>query len=269
LDHGVIDVELFGSEPGAFTGATRHPGAFEETENGTLVLDDIDCLPLDKQRRLLQPIEQRIVRRLGGARDVQVRCRILATTNKSLSALVKKGEFLEDLLSRLEGAPVIRVPGLENRSEDVDGLVCLFASEAAQKDGWRPPEIQSEFLEAVKKRRWASVRHLSRAVEYAVGTSGGFLTPSALPEHAVPSEPNAPSGAESRGTAGEKQFGASPEDLLAGTLKEVVGRIRLLAVRRALAAASGDKQAAAAHLGITVQWLNAVLRDGDGPQRGE
>lgn len=250
LDTELVDSQLFGYEPGAHSTATqRFIGAFERVEDGTLVLDDLDCLPLRIQAKLLQPLEERRIRRLPGSVEVPIRCRVLATTNKDLDRLVAAGSFSADLLSRLRGGQEIRVPAIETRREDLPGLVRALVRRAVEECGKRLPEITPAFLEAVTARRWTDARQLQNAIHYAVGLSEGTsLQPESLPE--IGREGSiVPSGA------------ADPaEALLDGDLETVLERTRLAAVRRALVRCGGDKKAAAAALGITVQWLNAILR---------
>ncbi len=248
LDTGdLADSQLFGYEPGAHSTAKgRFIGAFERAEDGTLLLDDIDYLPLRVQAKLLQPMEERVIRRLPGSVEVNVRCRVIATTNKDLDALVAAGHFQRDLLSRLRGAQVIRVPGIEGRREDLPGLAESFALLAAREIGRRAPRLTEDFLDALRSRRWTDVRQLLNAIRYAVGVSESEV----LEAEALPGVVDAP-GREVESVAG----GA-----LEGTLDAILERIRIAAVEQALAATGGDKKAAAAKLDITVQWLNAILR---------
>ncbi len=250
LDTSVVDDQLFGHEPGAFTGATdRSLGGFERAEDGTLVLDDVDCLPPEKQAKLLEPLERKVIRRLGGTREIPIRCRVIATSNKNLDALVAKGLLLPDLLDRLRGASPVRVPDLSERASDVGPLARRFAAEAARENAVRECPITEEFLRAVDTREWKSVRHLRNAVAYAVAVSGGAPGPEHLPV-------TGPAGARE----GDSD-GAGTQGALQGTLQEILDRTRAAAVQRALAAAGGDKRAAAASLGITPQGLNRILRE--------
>lgn len=251
LDTSVVDDQLFGHEPGAFTGATaRALGGFERAEDGTLVLDDVDCLPPEKQAKLLEPLERKVIRRLGGTREIATRCRVIATSNKDLDALVAKGLLLPDLLDRLRGASPVQVPDLSERTADVPALVRRFATEAARENAVRECFITEEFLRVVGTRAWKSVRHLRNAIAYAVAVSGGGeLGPESLP--ATPA-----TGAVAGGSDGADAMG-----VFQGSLHEILDRTRATAVHCALAAAGGDKRAAAVSLGITPQGLNRILRE--------
>ncbi|MEZ4401080.1 MAG: sigma 54-interacting transcriptional regulator [Kofleriaceae bacterium] len=119
----LIESELFGHEKGAFTGAVvERAGAFERAHGGTLFLDEIGELPLDLQPRLLRVLEQRCVRRVGGAAEVPVDVRVIAATHRDLGAEVSAGRFRQDLYFRVSAA-VVEVPPLRARLEDLPRLV--------------------------------------------------------------------------------------------------------------------------------------------------
>lgn len=110
---------LFGHEKGAFTGATAlHIGVFEQANGGTLFLDEITSLPMDLQTKFLRVLEQREIRRLGGAKTIPVSFRLLAAGNQSLEKLVEQKMFKEDLYYRLQ-AVVMKLPPLRERAEDL------------------------------------------------------------------------------------------------------------------------------------------------------
>ncbi len=115
----LIESELFGHEKGAFTGAASdRQGAFERAHGGTLFLDEIGELPMELQPKLLRVLEQRRIRRVGGAEDLPIDVRIVAATNRDLEERVKKALFREDLFFRLSAA-MLRVPPLRERREDL------------------------------------------------------------------------------------------------------------------------------------------------------
>src|SRR5262245_60740084 len=115
----LIEAELFGHERGTFTGATEtRPGLFEEASGGTLFLDEIDALNLPAQAKLLRVLQERVVRRVGGRKNIPVDVRIIAATNKDIHQMVAQGTFRHDLMYRLCVVP-IHVPELCERGEDV------------------------------------------------------------------------------------------------------------------------------------------------------
>jgi two-component system nitrogen regulation response regulator GlnG len=127
----LIESELFGYEKGAFTGAlARSAGKFEQAEGGTLFLDEIGDMPMEAQTRLLRVLQSGEVTTVGGMRPVRVNVRIIAATNKDLTALIADGRFREDLFYRLNVVP-IRLPALRERAGDVPLLARHFLDLAA------------------------------------------------------------------------------------------------------------------------------------------
>ena len=119
IPENIVESELFGYEAGAFTDAKKtKKGLFELADGGTLFLDEIGDMPYNAQAKILRVIEQRSLKRLGGARDIGVDVRIIAATNRDLDTLVKEGSFREDLYYRLNVIPLI-IPALRQRPEDI------------------------------------------------------------------------------------------------------------------------------------------------------
>src|SRR5690606_14058123 len=118
----LLDSELFGHEPGSFTGATRvHHGRFERADGGTLFLDELGAMSIRIQEKLLRLIEYGEFERVGGQQTIKVDIRIVAATNADLKKMAKKGKFREDLLDRL-AFDVIPVPPLRERLGDIPEL---------------------------------------------------------------------------------------------------------------------------------------------------
>jgi transcriptional regulator with GAF, ATPase, and Fis domain len=159
----LAESELFGHERGAFTGAVaQRAGVFEDANGGTLFLDEIGELPRDLQPKLLRVLEKRELRRLGSTKTIAVDVRILAATNRNLSAEVARGTFREDLYFRLAGAHVV-APPLRERMGDLPLLVEHFLSLE------RPPrsihEVPPEVWQMLTAHRWpGNVRELRNAV---------------------------------------------------------------------------------------------------------
>jgi DNA-binding NtrC family response regulator len=164
----LLESELFGHEKGAFTDATQQRiGLFEAAEHGSVFLDEIGELPLTLQAKLLKFLDMKIVRRVGGSRDIHVDVRILAATNRSLSEEVRTGRFREDLFYRLNVVP-IEVPPLRERDGDVVLLARLFTERVARKLG-RTAHLNAAGERALAKYPWpGNVRELMNAVERAV-----------------------------------------------------------------------------------------------------
>jgi transcriptional regulator with PAS, ATPase and Fis domain len=164
----MLEAELFGHEAGAFTDArTTRLGLAEVARRGTLFLDEIGELPLSLQPKLLRLLEERTVRRLGGSKEIPVRCRIIAGTNAHLERAVALGRFREDLYYRLN---VVRIelPALRERPGDILVLADHFIREfAAQRPGGTP-RLDRSAVDRLEGYRWpGNVRELRNVMERA------------------------------------------------------------------------------------------------------
>ncbi len=165
----LIASELFGHEKGAFTGAVQQRvGRFEQAERGTIFLDEIGDLPLEMQVSLLRVIQEREFERLGGNRPIRADVRIIAATNRDLSAAVASGAFRSDLFYRLNVFP-IAMPALRERPEDIPMLVQYFVSRFARNLGKRFATISVKSLELLQAYAWpGNIRELQNVLERAV-----------------------------------------------------------------------------------------------------
>jgi DNA-binding NtrC family response regulator len=169
----LIESELFGHEKGSFTGAVMtRQGLFELADGGTLFLDELGELPLDLQPKLLRALEQREVRRVGGARSTKVDVRIIAATNRNLEDEVRAGRFRQDLFYRLSVVR-LRLPALKDRVDDVPLLVQHVLANAPYNRGAdgrpRVRQVAADALVALKGYPWpGNVRELVNVMERAV-----------------------------------------------------------------------------------------------------
>lgn len=161
LSETLIEAELFGHTKGAFTGAHQsRAGAIESANGGTVFLDEIGELPISMQPKLLRVLESSTVRRVGETKFREVNVRFLSATHRDLLAMVKRGEFREDLYFRLAVLPV-RVPALRERIEDIELLVRHFSEGTGD---WLTPKV----LRALEARPWrGNVRELRNYAERA------------------------------------------------------------------------------------------------------
>ena len=174
IPENLIESELFGYVPGAFTGSRSDgkSGLFEAAQNGTIFLDEISELPLNLQVKLLRVIQDREITPVGGIKTIPVDVRIVSATNKSLMELVKKGLFREDLYYRLNVVP-INVPPLRERPEDVlplikSNLMKYNSSLNENKD------ISQEALTILLRYPWpGNTRELQNIIERLIITTGG------------------------------------------------------------------------------------------------
>src|SRR3954469_17537496 len=165
----LIDSELFGHEPGAFTGATtRRKGWFEQADGGTLFLDEIGELALPAQVRLLRVVHDGEVVRVGGERPVRVDVRIVAATHRDLPAMVEAQAFREDLYYRLSVFPIV-IPPLRDRPSDIRAFAEYFAERAANRFGLRPIAVTEDDVRVLSEYRWpGNVREIAAVMDRAV-----------------------------------------------------------------------------------------------------
>ncbi|MEG0661925.1 MAG: sigma 54-interacting transcriptional regulator, partial [Anaerovoracaceae bacterium] len=171
IPENLIESELFGYEKGAFTGARADgkKGYFEAAENGTLFLDEISELPLNLQVKLLQVIQDRLIRKVGGTASIPVNARIISATNKDLHQLVKEQKFREDLYYRLNVVP-INVPPLRERTEDIAPLLHKFLKKY-NESYHQNKKLDPQSLSILLKFKWpGNIRELQNIVERLILT---------------------------------------------------------------------------------------------------
>lgn len=168
----LLESELFGYLKGAFTGAdTNKKGIIESAHEGTLFLDEIGETSPSMQVKLLRVLQERTVRPLGGATDVSVDVRLIASTNRDLKAMVAAGQFREDFFYRISVIP-IHVPPLRERPEDVEPLARHFLHKFALQMSKGLRDFDREALETVRRYSWpGNVRELENAIEHAIAVS--------------------------------------------------------------------------------------------------
>jgi hydrogenase-4 transcriptional activator len=198
----LIDSELFGHEPGAFTGAvTRRKGWFEQANGGTLFLDEIGELALPAQVRLLRVVQDGEVVRVGGERGIRVNVRIVAATHRDLPAMVEAQTFREDLYYRLAVFPIV-IPPLRDRPGDIRAFAEYFAERAAHRFGLRAVPVSDDDVAVLSDYRWpGNVREIGAVMDRAVliGQGRSLAVGAALGLSARPSAASAADGAPSRG----------------------------------------------------------------------
>lgn len=175
----LLESELFGHEPGAFTGATRtHRGRFERADGGSLFLDELGTMSMGLQEKLLRLIEYGEYERLGGHTTQQADVRVIGATNANLQELAARGDFREDLLDRLS-FDVVHLPPLRHRLSDVPELAHHFAVQMSSEMGW---DLFQGFTEeaalTLLQHNWpGNVRELKNVVERSVSRWGDPGTP--------------------------------------------------------------------------------------------
>jgi DNA-binding NtrC family response regulator len=169
IPENLIESELFGHEPGAFTGATsRNIGLFESTNGGTIFLDEIGDLPLLTQSKILRVLQDKEIRRIGGRENIKIDVRIISATNKDLEKELVKKNFREDLYYRLK-VITIKLPPLRERKEDIPELVTFFINKYNHEFGKRIKGIEENAMKALIEYHWpGNIRQLESVVERAL-----------------------------------------------------------------------------------------------------
>ncbi len=168
----LLESELFGHERGAFTDAkTTQIGRLELADRGTIFLDEVGELPLESQAKLLRFLHDGEFERLGSARTVRVRVRVITATNRDLEEEVRQGRFRRDLFFRLSVFPVT-VPPLRERRRDIRLLALHFIDRLSRRESKRFDEVPEAVLTALERHHWpGNVRELENVLERAVITS--------------------------------------------------------------------------------------------------
>ena len=162
----LIESELFGHEKGSFTSAIKqHKGKFEQADGGTLFLDEIGDMSLAAQAKVLRVLQENKLSRVGSDADIKVDVRVIAATNKDLRAEIEKGTFREDLYHRLS-VIVIKVPGLDERKDDIPLLVDYFVDRICSETAMPRKEFTPEAVQLLQDRCWkGNIRELRNVVE--------------------------------------------------------------------------------------------------------
>ncbi len=162
LPSNLLESELFGHEKGAFTGASeKRIGRFEAAHGGTLFLDEIGEIDASTQVKLLRFLESKTFERVGSIQPVQVDVRLVCATNKDLRAMVRKGEFREDLYFRLDVVK-IELPPLRDRVDDIPLLLGHFLDQFAEENNLPKINLTTKALSVLQAYRWpGNIRELS------------------------------------------------------------------------------------------------------------
>ncbi|HEU5046858.1 MAG TPA: sigma-54 dependent transcriptional regulator [Rickettsiales bacterium] len=173
-----VDVELFGIEDSSPGGGAEKVGLFERAHGGTLFIDEVTDMPLETQARLLRLLQEQAFERVRGNKKVQVDVRVIAASNRDVSAEIAAGRFREDLYYRLNVVP-IRMPALKERREDIPELCRYFLKRAAETSGLSQREITEDAIAVLQAYHWpGNVRHLRNMMEWLlIMAPGGSKAP--------------------------------------------------------------------------------------------
>ena len=185
LPESLVEAELFGYVPGAFTGAERDRiGRFEAADGGTLFIDEIGDFPLSAQAKLLRVLDNLSVNPVGSNEDRRVDVRLVAATSRNLAELVARGDFRADLFYRLN-VLTVELPPLRDRHDDIPLLMDAFLAAACQKYQRPWPTMSPELIQFILAYDWpGNVRQLRNAIEnMVVMSNGGTLSLGDLPAY--------------------------------------------------------------------------------------
>jgi DNA-binding NtrC family response regulator len=184
----LIESELFGHEKGAFTSAVKdRKGKFELASGGTLFLDEIGDMSLTAQAKVLRALQENVIQRVGGEKDLKVDCRVLAATNKDLREEIKAGRFREDLFHRL-AVILIHVPSLNERRADIPQLVEHFIKQVCNEHGIAKKTIEADAVTALSALDWTgNIRELRNIIERLIILSDHCISATDVRRYANPS----------------------------------------------------------------------------------
>ncbi|HEY1858349.1 nitrogen regulation protein NR(I) [Acidocella sp.] len=277
----LIESELFGHERGAFTGATnRHVGRFEQANGGTLFLDEIGDMPPEAQTRLLRVLQEGEFTTVGGRQPIRANARIVAATHRDLRALIRSGQFREDLFYRLNVVP-IRLPPLRERPDDIPVLAQHFLNKA-QSEGLPAKTLDPGAMALLSTYRWPGnvrelenlIRRLAALVPQPVITEA--LLAEELADYVPMEEPVEAAGSDDPDTMAavverhvNRLLAAIRESGEEGVLYErALAELERPLIRMTLAETRGNQIRAAALLGLNRNTLRKKIREhGIGVQR--
>ena len=172
----LIESELFGHEKGAFTSAIKQKkGKFEMASGGTLFLDEIGDMSASAQAKVLRALQENVIQRVGGEKDIRVNTRIVAATNKDLRKEIEEGRFREDLYHRL-AVILIHVPALNDRRDDIPLLAEYFMTMVCAEHGVSRKKFDASALEALKTTDWSgNIRELRNIIERLIILCGDTI----------------------------------------------------------------------------------------------
>lgn len=242
----LLESEFFGHVRGAFTGASRDKrGLFEVADKGTLFLDEIADMSPAMQTKFLRVLQDGEIRRVGGKNVIKVDVRIISATNKNIYELVRKSEFREDLLYRIN-VIAITLPPLRDRREDIPLLIDFFLEEVAKRAGAKKKEMDRETFHLLYQYDWpGNIRELENEVERLSALSGERIESHLL-------SPNIQAKGQDRPVLSS---GKSLKDIVARTVEDVEKQV----IRTTLIDAVWKKTRAADILGISRPTLDAKI----------
>ncbi len=252
LPENLLESELFGHKRGAFTGAVQDKiGLFEEAQQGTIFLDEINSMPLQLQTKLLRVLQEREIRRVGDTKSIPISVRVVAASNEPLFPKIKNNTFREDLYYRLAVIP-LELPPLRERLEDLPLLVNHFLQKIAATSGRELKRIDSAAIDVLQKYQWpGNVRELENAIERACALcENGVITVDDLPPTLLEWD---------KQRASSTHDGKGSESIIGLTLEEYITMQERAYIERTLLHNKGSRERTAGMLGISMATLYRKL----------
>lgn len=250
IPENLLESMLFGTEKGAYTGAERREGLLEQASGGTLLLDEINSMHISLQSKLLRVLQDGIVRRVGGAKEIRVDVRVLSNINMPPYQAIEENRLRQDLFYRL-GVVNINLPPLRERKEDIHLLTNHFIRLLNKKLLKNISDIDAATLELFLAYDWpGNVRELHHAIEHAMNVvteNSSLITPAHIPEHIF---------LKINGHVHDDSNSKEPSVSLPKILDDVERRV----LRKALQENGGNISKTARSLGISRQNLQYRLK---------
>jgi len=246
----LLESILFGTAKGAFTGAVESKGLFQQAGQGTLFLDELNCMSIALQAKLLRVVQEKMVRRVGGTMEIPVHCRVISSTNVDPWESVNNGSLRKDLFYRL-AVMTLFLPPLKDRKEDIEALIHFFLNRYQKIYGLGEVQIGADLKDVFLRYLWpGNVRELEHIIESAMNMLDGrkVITVDHLPHYLR--------------AKFLSQDGSSPENYKKGTstLAQVLREVEKKVLWEALKGHGGNITKAAESLGIARQNLQYRIK---------
>lgn len=261
LPASLLEGILFGTRKGSFTGAIDRPGLFEQADEGTILLDEINSLPVELQAKLLRILQEQKVRRLGSMVEKKINVRIISTVNTDLQQLLSSGQLRQDLFYRI-GVVILNIPPLRERQDDIFTLSKHYIKTYNQLFGTAVTGLSPAVHDLFLSYHWpGNVRELMHVIEGALNmiATEDVISLEHLPPYIFYHIENQTDQAVTN-AAGEPPAAELPPVAAANKLPLVVGQLEETLIKNALAKNHGNLTRASVDLGIKRQLLQYKLK---------